>query len=359
MKHTIANFFQFSEGETSFRQETLAGLTVFFTLAYMIVLAPQLLSMAGMNIQTAFVATCIAIALGSILLGLIGNYPIVLALGIGLLSYFAFVVAAQLHYSWQAGLAMVLISGILFFIVTVTKVRQLILTAIPASLGFSIAAGIGAFIGLIALSSTGLIVNGSHTLLTLAPLSKPTIILFFIGFCLIALLDSCKVPGAILIGIIIISIIGFLIKISPFHGIMAMPPSITHNFFAFDFSSLQHWSAVPVIFTFFIVALFDSTGTLIGLTQYLPKNKQQEGIQRTLVAESVAIMAGACVGTSTVTAMVENAAGIRAGGRTGLTPIIAAIAFLLMLFFSPIAISIPVYATSAALFYVACMYCGV
>ncbi len=351
----FTSFFKLAERQTTVRQEIIAGLTTFFTLAYIVIVAPNILASAGMSVHAAFVSTCVIAAIGSLLSGFIGNYPIALAPGLGLLSYFSFVVVGQLHYSWQQALGMVFISGVLFFLVTITRIRQVIIHAIPHSLGCCIASGIGVFIGLIALKSVGLVIADSNTLVAMGSVTKPGVLLFFVGFCIIAILDGREIPGAMIIGILLTSLLGFVFKVSPFQGVVAMPDHVTEGFFALQLSSLLHMAVIPVIFTFFIVALFDSTGTLIGLTRQFPKDQVSQGVQRTLLAESIAVIAAACIGTSTVAAMVENAAGIRAGGKTGLTAVVAGIGFLLLLFFAPIAVSIPSYATAAVLFYVACM----
>lgn len=349
------SFFALRQQQTSLKQEVAAGLTTFFTLAYITIVAPHLLASTGMHVQAAFVSTCLVAAIASILSGLIGRYPIALTPGLGLLSYFCFVVVDQLGYSWQAALGMVLISGVLFFLVTISGLRHFIVKAIPHSLGCCIASGIGVFIGLIALGSVGLVVGNHHTLLALGEVTKPSILLFFVGFFMIAILDHHKVPGAMIVGILATSLLGFLFKVSAFHGVFAMPHHATDNIFAVQFGPLLHKAAIPVIFTFFIVALFDSTGTLIGLTKQFPNTQREQNIQRTLLAESIAVIIASILGTSTVATAVENASGIRAGGRTGLTAIVTGLCFFLALFFAPVAVSIPSYATAAALFYIACL----
>ncbi|MDO8953403.1 MAG: NCS2 family permease [Gammaproteobacteria bacterium] len=349
--------FKLAEHNTTIKTEFLAGVTTFFTMAYIAIIAPAILSEAGMNYGSAFVATCIITALASFLSGTLSNLPVALAPGLGLLSYFSYVVVGQLGYSWQAGLGAVLISGLLFFVITVTKLRQFILAAIPKSLGCAIAAGVGFFIGFIALKNTGLIVENTHTLISLGAVDTSSIGLFFLGFFIIAILDGHRVPGAIIIGMLLISVIAKLFHISEFTHLFSMPPSIKGALFMADVHPLMNWASVPVIFTFIIVALFDSTGTLIGLSFHLdqPPEKLKAKINRALLAESIATAASSAIGMTTVCPFVECAAGIKSGGRTGLTAWVVSGLFLIMLFLSPLAASIPVFATSAALFYVACI----
>ncbi|MDF2529919.1 MAG: Xanthine/uracil/thiamine/ascorbate permease family protein [Gammaproteobacteria bacterium] len=350
-------FFKFEKYQSNFKTEIIAGLTTFFTMAYIVVIAPSMLSQTGMNYGSAFVATCLVSAFASFLAGTFSNLPIALAPGLGLLSYFSYVVVGQLGYSWQAALGAVLISGLVFFLITVTKLRQYILAAIPRSLGCSIAAGVGFFIGFIALKNVGLIVQNTHTLITLGPINNAEIALFFLGFFIIATLDAHKVPGSIIIGMILVSLLGRLFHVSEFNHFFALPPSMKDSFLAFDVHSLFNWASLPIIFTFIIVALFDSTGTLIGLSFHLdrPEEDLKLSINRALLAESIATTASSMIGLSTVCPFVESASGIKAGGRTGFTAWVVAGLFLLAIFLSPLAASVPVFASSAALFYVACI----
>lgn len=349
--------FRLTEHKSTVKTELLAGLTTFFTLAYIVIIAPHILSFAGMNYSSAFVATCLVSALGCFLSGALSNLPVALAPGLGLLSYFSYVVVGQLGYSWEAALAAVFISGILFFIITISKVRQLILKAIPGSMGCAIAAGVGFFIGFIALKNIGLIVQNADTLVSLGPINTASMVLFFLGFFIIATLDSHKVPGAIIIGMLLIFIIGHLFHVSSFVGIFSMPPHLGGTVMALDFHPLLNMHSIPVIFTFIIVALFDSTGTLIGLTFHLnyPEEKLKAKINRALLAESMATTVSSLIGLSTVCPFIESASGIKAGGKTGLTAWVVAGLFLMTLFLSPLAQSIPVFASSSALFYVACI----
>lgn len=352
----LANFFKFKQNETTLIRELVGGLTTFVTMAYIIIVAPQMLSQAGMNLSEVFVVVVLISAFACILSGITSNLPFAMAPGLGLLSFFSYVVVQKLGFSYEAGLAAVFISGLLFFIITITKIRQLILEGIPHSLGCAIAAGIGFFIGLIALRNVHLIVSSKATLVQLGTVGSPECLLFFIGFLLIAILDRKNVPGAILIGMIVVSIIGMVSGVSTFHGLVALPDTNHVVFGHFDFNAISTKQAWPLIFTFVVVALFDSTGTMLGLSHQMGADKPPiNRINRALVAESVSTTIGSIAGSSTITAYVESAAGIRSGGRTGLTAVVVGVLFLVSLFFSPLAQSVPAYATASGLFYVSCM----
>ena len=354
----MMNLFRLQDNHTTVKRELLAGITTFFTMAYIIIIAPMMLEQAGMSHGAAFVATCVIAAFASVLSGLISNLPFAMAPGLGLLAYFSYVVVHQPGLDWHSGLAAVCLSGMIFFLITVTRIRELILAAIPPSLGCSIAAGIGFFIGFIALKNIGLVVGNHETLVALGQLRAPSIALFFLGFFIISILDYRQTPGAILIGMAITTLLGMAFGITHFQGLMSLPPSMAENVWQMHFSPLAHWQAFPVIFTFLIVALFDSTGAMIGLSHQMGagnSRQQFKRINRALFSESIATTAASIIGSTTVSPFIENAAGVKAGGRTGLTAIIVAGLFLLALFFAPLANSIPNFATSAALFYVSCM----
>lgn len=338
--------------------EIVAGISTFVTMAYIVIIAPQILHASGMNEGAAFVATALVTAFGCILLGLVSNMPIALAPGLGLLSYFGYVVTAQLGYTWQAGIAAVAIAGVVFFFLTITPIRRWILMSIPDSLGKSIAGGIGFFIGFIALKNVGVIIHNADTLVALGNLVNVKTGLFFLGFIIIAILEGRKVPGSILIGMIVVSVIGWVFKVVPFHGVFSLPPSIAPSFWQANFHAILNVHAIPVVFTFLIVALFDSTGTIIGLSHHMDVKRDKalyKKMNKALLAESCATLVASTVGVTTTSPFVESAAGIRAGGKTGITAITVGVLFLCLLFFAPVATSIPAYATSAALFYVACL----
>jgi AGZA family xanthine/uracil permease-like MFS transporter len=352
--------FNFEMNQTSGPRELMAGLTTFVTMAYIVIIEPQMLQQAGMNLQGSFLVVALVTAFSSILCGLISNLPFAMAPGLGLLSFFSYVVVQKMGLSYQVGLAAVFISGLLFFLISLTKVRQMILEAIPHSLGCAIAAGIGFFIGLIALRNTHLIISSPVTLVQLGMIDTPSILLFFLGFLVIAILDRKNIPGAILIGMFLVTVLGLLFHVSHFHGIFSSPLANSSDFhvgeFNFHFLFLNIKQAWPLVFTFLIVALFDSTGTMLGLSHQMGQEKLPMGkINRALLAESIATSASSLVGGTTIAAFVESAAGVRVGGRTGLTAVTVGILFLMTLFFYPLAESVPDYATACGLFYVSCM----
>ncbi len=360
----LARFFKLGLNQTSVSRELMAGLTTFITMAYIVIIEPQILAQAGMSLQQSFWVVALITAFSSILCGLISNLPFALAPGLGLLSFFSYVVVQKMGLPYQAGLAAVFISGILFLAITLTRIRQMILESIPHSLGCSIAAGIGFFIGLIALRNINLIVSSPVTLVQLGAVDTPSVILFFLGFLIIAILDRRNIPGAILIGMLLVSVLGFIFHVSEFHGVfsMAHPFKDLKNLNSFNylnnfnFHALNNKQAWPLIFTFLIVALFDSTGTMLGLSHQMGQEKPEiKKINKALLAESISTTVSSILGATTTAAFVESAAGIRAGGRTGLTAVAVGFLFLLTLFFFPLAESVPNYATACGLFYVSCM----
>lgn len=340
------------------KQEILAGLTTFFTMAYIAVVAPTMYSAAGIPFGQAFVATCLVTILATTLVAVAANLPIAFAPGLGLLSYFCIEVMGHLGYSWAEAMTAVLISGLIFMVITLTKVREFILRAIPHSLGLAVAAGIGFFIGFIALKNTGVIVGNTATLVTLGQLTHWSVILFFLGFILISVLDGYNVPGSILIGIVAVTLIGDVFHLNHFNDVFAWPHFDVSTMGHFDFKAMMHISTIPVLFTFVIIALFDSTGTLLGLTRLIQFNSEKEGyrrINRALLAESFATTGAAFIGASTLSPFIESAAGIKSGGKTGLTALVVAFCFVITLFLGPLAHGIPPFATASALFYVACL----
>jgi len=356
----LARFFKLELNQTHLSRELMAGLTTFITMAYIVIIEPQMLAQAGLGLQQSFWVVALVAAFSSILCGLISNLPFALAPGLGLLSFFSYVVVQKMGLPYQAGLAAVFISGLLFFLITITRVRQMILESIPHSLGCAIAAGIGFFIGLIALRNINLIISSPVTLVQLGRVDTPSIILFFLGFLIIAILDRKNIPGAILIGMFLVSIVGFIFHVSQFHGVFSFAhPFDFKNFNYFNnlnFKALDTKQAWPLIFTFLIVALFDSTGTMLGLSHQMGKETPEiKKINKALLAESISTTASSLLGATTTAAFVESAAGIRAGGRTGLTAVTVGLLFLLTLFFFPLAESVPNYATACGLFYVSCM----
>ncbi|WP_207537028.1 NCS2 family permease [Sabulicella rubraurantiaca] len=350
-------FFGLSENNTSLRQEALAGATTFLTMAYILIVNPGILAAAGIDHGAAFVATCLAAAIGSALMGLLANYPIAMAPGMGINAYFAFGVVAALGISWQVALGTVFVSGILFFLISVLRVREWLIGGIPLGLKLGIAAGIGAFLGLIGLQNLGLVVDHPVTLVALGRFTTP-VLLGSAGLLLIAALSARRVPGAILIGILVTALAGLPFGLTEFKGIAAMPPSLAPTFLQLDIAGALQVGLLGVVFTFFLVDLLDNAGTLIATTHRAGLMRPDGSIPnlgRALVADSGGVMIGAALGTSPTVSYIESASGIQQGGRTGLTAIVVGGFFLLALFFAPLAASIPPFATAPALIFVAAL----
>jgi AGZA family xanthine/uracil permease-like MFS transporter len=349
--------FKLKQQKTTVRTELGAGLTTFLTMAYIIFVNPTILGAAGMPKPAVFVATCLIAALGSALMGLFANYPIAVAPGMGLNAYFAFVVVGHLKFSWQAALGAVFISGCLFLLVTLLGLRELIIRAIPSSIRIGITAGIGLFLAIIALKSAGIVARSEATLLQLGDLHSPQVGLASLGFIGIVVLDRLRVPGALLLGIIGVTVASFFVADNKFVGVFAAPTSIAPTLFALDLRAALSGGILNVVLVFFLVELFDATGTLIAVAKRagLLSPGRQERLHRALLADSIAIVAGSLLGTSSSTAYVESAAGVAAGGRTGLTALTVAALFLACLFIAPLAAAVPPYATAPALLFVACL----
>ncbi len=342
---------------TTVRTEIVAGLTTFLTMAYIIFVNPSILGDAGMPKDAVFVATCLIAALGTAIMALYANYPIALAPGMGLNAYFAYVVVGQMGFTWQAALGAVFVSGCLFLVVTLFRLRKLIIHGIPQSLRIGITVGIGMFLAIIALKSAGIVAPSKATYVTLGDLHQPSVVLAVLGFFTIVVLDRLKVRGAILIGIISVTVLSFFFGGNTFHGIFAAPPSIAPTFLQLDIKSALSGGILNVILVFFLVELFDATGTLMGVARRagLLVPGKMDRLNKALLADSGAIFAGSLLGTSSTTAYVESAAGVQAGGRTGLTALTVAVLFLAALVISPLAGAVPAYATAPALFFVACL----
>ena len=354
----LETLFRLRENGTTARTEVVAGATTFLTMAYIVLVNPQILAAAGMDKGAVFVATCLASAFATMFMALYANYPLALAPGMGLNAYFTFGVVLGLHYRWQVALGAVFFSGCLFFVLSVTRVREWIIDTIPMSQKIAISCGIGLFLGIIALKEAGLVVANPETLVTLGNLKAPATLLASGGFIVMVALDRLQVPGAIIIAVIGTAFAGILLGVSPFAGIASVPPSLAPTFLALDLKGALDIGVATIIFVFLFVDLFDNTGTLVGVayraglidrTGHIPR------LGRVMVVDSTASIAGSLLGTSTVTSYIESAAGVRAGGRTGLTGIVVAVLFLLTLFFAPLAESVPPYATAPALLFVACL----
>jgi len=352
----LEKLFRLDENRTTIRIEIIAGLTTYLTMAYIVFVNPLILSGAGMDRGAVFVATCLASAFATVLMALFANYPLALAPGMGMNAYFAYSVVKGLHYSWQVALGAVFISGVLFLILSLTRIRSWIVDAIPLSQKMAISAGL--FLGIIALKEAGIIAANPDTLVTLGDLKSPATLLACAGFIVMVALDRLAVPGAIIIAILATALTGILLGISPFAGVIDTPPSLAPTFLALDLRGALDIGIATVIFVFLFVDLFDNTGTLVGVAHragLLDEHGKLPRIGRVFIADSLAAMGGALLGTSTVTGYIESAAGVKAGGRTGLTGITVAVLFLLTLFFAPLAGSIAAYATAPALLFVACL----
>ena len=353
----LERIFGLSAHGTSVRGELLAGLTTFLTMAYIVFVNPEILGAAGVPKEAAFVATCLAAAFGSLLMAFIANVPVAIAPGIGLNAFFAYVVVVQMHYSWQAALGCVFLSGCLFVLVTVTGVREAIVGGVPRSLRIAITAGIGLFLAIIALKSAGLVAANPATFVTLGDLHEPGVILAALGFLCVAGLSAWGFRGALLAGILAVTALSFVFAGNVFQGVFAAPPSIAPTLFALDIPGALSGGLINVILVFFMVELFDATGTLIAVAGRagLMRQPGDRRLSRALLADSLSIPVGAMLGTSSPTAYLESAAGVAAGGRTGLTAATVAALFLLCPFFAPLGGSAPAYATAPALLYVACL----
>src|SRR5690242_7023797 len=349
--------FRLTENGTNVRTEFIAGLTTFLTMVYIVFVNPAILGKTGMDAGAVFVATCIAAAVSTLVMALYANYPIALAPGMGINAFFAFTVVLTYKYTWQQALAAVFCSGVIFFLISVFRIRQYVIDSIPHNLKLAVSAGVGLFLGIIALEESKIIVDHPATLVTLGDLRHWEPVLMLVGFVLIAALNYRRVMGGTLIGILVVALIGIPLGLAKFGGVVSMPPSIAPTLFKLDFSRIAEPTFLIVIFSILFIDVFDNAGTLIGVTQRtgLMKDGKLARMKEALIADSFAAMFGSIIGTSTTTSYIESAAGVAAGGRTGLTAAFVAVFFLLALFFAPLAGMIPAYATAAALFYVACV----
>ncbi|PYF83374.1 MULTISPECIES: NCS2 family permease [Marinomonas] len=352
----LERYFQLKAHNTTVRNEVVGGITTFLTMAYIIFVNPSILAQAGMDQGAVFVATCLAAAVGCLIMGLYANYPIALAPGMGLNAFFTYGVVLGMGYTWEQALGAVFLSGILFIFISIFRIREWVINAIPSSLKLGIAAGIGLFLAMIALQNSGIIVKNPATIVSMGDLSSPSAIYGLLGFFVICALAYLNVTGAVMIGILFVTVLSMLFGQNEFGGLISTPPSIAPTFLAMDIEGAFQISMLSVIFAFFFVDLFDTSGTLIGVGQrggLLDKDGKLPRLKKALLADSGATVAGAALGTSSTTSYIESASGVAAGGRTGLTAVVVALLFILSLFFAPLAGSIPAYATAGALMYVA------
>ena len=353
----LDRYFGLAQQGTDVRTEFIAGVTTFLTMVYIVFVNPIILGKAGMDQGAVFVATCVAAAVSTLMMALYANYPIALAPGMGINAFFAFTVVLTYKYTWQQALAAVFCSGVLFFLISVFRIRQYVIESIPQNLKLAVSAGVGMFLGIIALEEAKVVVDHPATLVTLGDLRNPEAFLMLLGFVLIAALNFRRVLGGTLIGILAATIIGLPFGLAKFTGVVSMPPSIAPTLLQLDFSRLWELTFLIVVFSILFIDVFDNAGTLIGVTHRtgLMKNGKLARMKEALISDSFAAMFGAVIGTSTTTSYIESAAGVSAGGRTGLTAAFVGLFFLLALFFAPLAGMVPAYASAAALLYVACV----
>lgn len=372
----MENFFKLKEHGTDVKTEVIAGLTTFMTMAYILAVNPSILGATGMDTGAIFTATALASAIGSFCMALFANLPFVLSAGMGLNAYFAYTVVLGMGYSWEVALTAVFVEGIIFIILSLTNVREAIFNAIPASLKVAVSVGIGLFITFIGLQNAHIVVDGS-TLVGLFSFNGSvkagtfqsegiTVVLALIGLLITAFLVIKNVKGNILLGILITWVLGIICQLTGLYvpnaeagfyslipsGIISAPASVAPTLFKMDFSPIASLNFVVVVFAFLFVDIFDTLGTLIGCAtkaNMLDKEGKLPGIKGALMADAVGTTVGACLGTSTITTFVESSSGIAEGGRTGLTSIVSGLLFILALFFSPVFLAIPSFATAPAL----------
>ena len=358
-------YFGLAAHGTTVRREVVAGFTTFLTMAYICMVNPSILANGGMDSEAVFVATCLAAGLTTILMGFWAKLPVALAPGMGLNAFLAFTVIPALNYDWKLALGCVFLSGLLFVLVSVTPAREWLINALPRSLKLAIAAGIGFFLALIGLAAAGIVrSNGSMSLLTAGSLADAPQLLAALGFVIIFALAARKVIGAVMIGILLITIAGFALGQQPAPiGIASLPPSLAPTFFQlhFDASDVTEGAIISTVLVFLLVVMLDTSGTLTAVAyqgKLLTEDGKLPNARRALTTDAVGSMLGAVLGTSPVTAYIESSAGIQAGGRSGLTAVVVGVLFLLALFFSPIAAAVPPFATAPALIFVAVLMVG-
>ncbi|WP_462154799.1 NCS2 family permease [Pseudoalteromonas piscicida] len=351
----LERLFSLQAMHTNVRTEVIAGLTTFVTMVYIVFVNPAMLAEAGMDHGAAFVATCIAAAIGCFIMGLWANYPLALAPGMGLNAFFTYGVVLGMGYTWQSALGAVFMSGCLFLFLSVFKVREWVIQAIPIVLKRAIAAGIGAFLALIALKNAKIVIASDATLVQLGDITSPGPLLAIASFFVIAALMYREVKSGVLISILMVTGIAWGLGLVDYHGVVDVPPSIAPTYMQLDLSGIFELSMLSVVFAFLFVDLFDTSGTLVAVTQKAglsDEHGRMPRLGRALSADSTATIAGSVLGTSTTTSYIESVSGVSVGGRTGLTAVVVGICFLLMIFFAPLAQMVPAYATAGAILYV-------
>lgn len=356
----IESLFKLKDHKTSFKREVLAGLATFLTMAYIMVVNPAILSETGMDFDSVFVATILASFVACMLMGILANWPVALAPGMGLNAFFTYAVVFGMGFTWQQALAAVFCSGILFLLISISPLRAYLINAIPRSLKFGIGAGIGLFLAIIGLKNAGIVVDNPATLVGLGDLKSAPVLLALLTFTLMIALDKLKIPGAIVISILTTTVLGFIFGVAQFQGFASSIPSMSPTFMQLDFSSIGSSLFLIVIFTILFVDFFDTAGTLTSvanLSGKVDKDGNVENIQKAVFSDSIATIVGSIFGTSNTTSYIESGAGIKEGGKTGLVAVSVGIFFLLCLFLAPLAKSIPAYATGAALVFIATFFC--
>lgn len=354
--NAIERYFGINGENTTVKTEILAGLTTFLTMAYIIFVNPNVLAEAGMDKGAVFVATCLAAAIGCFIMGLYARLPVALAPGMGLNAFFTYGVVLGMGYAWQTALGAVFLSGCIFLLLSLFKIREVIINAIPMCLKQGVVAGIGAFLAFISLQSSGVIVNNDATLVGLGDMTTFSPAMAALGFIVILALSYRRIPGAVTIGILLVALISLLTGHTQFTGIMSAPPSIAPTLMQLDIAGAFDVAMISVIFAFLFVDLFDTAGTLIATTSQaglIGKDGKIPNMGKALLADSSATIAGTLLGTSSTTSYIESVSGIATGGRTGLMAVTVGVMFLLSTFFAPLAGMIPAYATAGAIFYVA------
>ena len=352
----LERLFSLHAMHTSAKTEVIAGLTTFVTMVYIVFVNPAMLAEAGMDHGAAFVATCIAAAIGCFIMGFWANYPIALAPGMGLNAFFTYGVVLGMGYTWQSALGAVFMSGCLFLLLSVFKVREWVIQAIPLALKRAIAAGIGAFLALIALKNAEIVVASPATLVQLGEITSPGPLLAIASFFVIAALMYREVKSGVLISILMVTAVAWYLGLVDYQGVVDMPPSIAPTYMQLDLNGIFELSMLSVVFAFLFVDLFDTSGTLVAVTQKAgisDEHGRMPRLGRALSADSSATIAGSVLGTSTTTSYIESVSGVSVGGRTGLTSVVVGMCFLLMMFFAPLAQMVPAYATAGAILYVA------
>ena len=348
----LGKLFGFDASSMKVGTEIMAGITTFLTMSYILAVNPSILSATGMEQGAVFTATAVSAILATLVMAIVAKLPFALAPGMGLNAFFTYTVCLTMGYSWQFALAAVFIEGIIFIILTVTNIREKLVEAIPLNMRKAIGAGIGLFIALIGLKDGGIIVDNEATLISLGKITSGEGLLGIIGILITGALVILNVKGSILIGILATALIGIPMGITHFSGVLSAPPSLAPVFCKFDFSQILSLDMVVIVFTFLFIDMFDTMGTLVGVTtqaKMVDENGKPKNISKAFLADAIGTTLGAMLGTSTVTTYVESASGVAAGGRSGLTAFSTTVCFVVALFFAPLFLSIPSAALCPAL----------